>query len=268
LPAIPALSGVAWADPGPRATDPGAYISFTGGAFSLVGAPVVVSPDDHPGVVRVAGDLRDDIERVTGVRPGDAMAREAVLVGTIGRSPLVDGLIASGKLDVTGVRGRWETSLQTVVERPMPGVDRAFVVAGSDPRGTIFGAYDVSYGIGVSPWYWWDDVRPVRRDALYVLPGRYTQGTPAVKYRGIFINDENPALGTWAPAYFGQGKAPRFPGGFNADFYAKVFEVLLRLKANYLWPAVWGRAFAEDDPENHQRAAGTELSWAHLMRRP
>ncbi|MFI6487677.1 glycosyl hydrolase 115 family protein [Streptomyces sp. NPDC050564] len=255
LAALPALSGVAWADPGPRATDPGAYICFTGGAFSLVGAPVVVSPDDHPGVVRVAGDLRDDIERVTGARPGNAMAREVVLVGTIGRSPLIDGLIASGKLDVTGVRGRWETSLQTVVERPMPGVDRAFVVAGSDPRGTIFGAYDVSYGIGVSPWYWWDDVRPTRRDALYVLPGRHTQGTPAVKYRGIFINDENPALGTWAPAYFGPGKAPGFPGGFNADFYAKVFEVLLRLKANYLWPAVWGRAFAEDDPKNHQRAA-------------
>ncbi|NGO10001.1 glycosyl hydrolase [Streptomyces sp. HC44] len=260
------MSGVAWADSASgqgagsrpdaalRPTDPGAYISFTGGAFSLVGAPVVVSTDDHPGVVRVAGDLRDDIERVTGVRPGTSVAREVVLVGTIGRSPLIDGLVKSGKLDVTGVVGKWETSLQTVVERPMPGVERAFVVAGSDPRGTMFGAYDVSYGIGVSPWYWWDDVRPVRRDEVYVLPGRYTQGTPAVKYRGVFINDENPALGTWAPAYFGPGKAPGHPGGFTADFFAKVFEVLLRLKANYLWPAVWGRAFAEDDPENHARA--------------
>ncbi|TPQ19746.1 glycosyl hydrolase 115 family protein [Streptomyces sporangiiformans] len=272
---VPALSGVAWAkgDGGtggsaergaevgaPRPTDPGAYISFVprAGAFPLVGGgravPVLVSGEDHPGVVRVAKDLREDIERVTGVRPGDSAAREVVLVGTIGRSPLVDGLIAAGKLDVTGVRGRWETSLQAVVERPMPGVERAFVVAGSDPRGTIFGAYDVSYGIGVSPWYWWDDVRPVRRDEVYALPGRHTQGTPAVKYRGVFINDENPALGTWAPAYFGPGKAPGHAGGFNADFYAKVFEGLLRLKANYLWPAVWGRAFAEDDPENHARA--------------
>ncbi|WP_327728179.1 glycosyl hydrolase 115 family protein [Streptomyces sp. NBC_00487] len=239
-----------------RITDSGAYLSFSpvAGAFSLVGAPVVVSPEDHPGVVRVAGDLRDDIERVTGVRPGSAMASEVVLVGTIGRSPLIDGLIAAGKLDVGGVRGRWETSLQTVVERPMPGVERAFVVAGSDPRGTIFGAYDVSYGLGVSPWYWWDDVPPVHRDAVYVRPGRFSQGTPAVKYRGIFINDENPALGTWAPAYFGPGKAPGHPGGFNADFWAKVFEALLRLKGNYVWPAVWGRAFAEDDPENHARA--------------
>ncbi|MFB9510016.1 glycosyl hydrolase 115 family protein [Streptomyces aurantiacus] len=257
LPAVPGLSGAAWAQDAPRtAADPGAYISFSPkpGAFRLVGAPVVVGAEDHPGVVRVAGDLRDDIERVTGVRPGSTVAREVVLVGTIGRSPLIDGLVAAGKLDVRGIRGRWETSLQAVVERPMPGVERAFVIAGSDQRGTIFGAYDVSYGIGVSPWYWWDDVRPVRRSEIYVLPGRFSQGTPAVKYRGVFINDENPALGTWAPGYFGPGKAPGHPGGFTADFYAKVLEALLRLKANYLWPAVWGRAFAEDDPENHRRA--------------
>ncbi|MGW3646733.1 glycosyl hydrolase 115 family protein [Streptomyces sp. NPDC000878] len=253
--AVPVLSGVARAgEAGVRRTDAGAYISFTGGAFALVGAPVVVSAEDHSGVVRAAADLRDDIERVTGVRPAATVAREVVLVGTIGRSPLIDGLVRAGKLDVTGIAGRWETSLQTVVEHPMPGVDRAFVIAGSDPRGAIFGVYDVSYGIGVSPWYWWDDVPPVHRDAVYVLPGRHTQGTPAVKYRGIFINDENPALGTWAPRFFGPGKAPGHPGGFNAAFFERVFEVLLRLKANYLWPAVWGRAFAEDDPENHARA--------------
>jgi hypothetical protein len=87
-----------------------------------------------------------------------------------------------------------------------------------------------------------------------VRPGRFSQGTPAVKFRGFFINDENPALGRWAPRYFGPGKAPGFPNGFNSAFYAKVFETMLRLKANYLWPAVWGRAFAEDDPRNHQTA--------------
>ncbi|MER6976534.1 glycosyl hydrolase 115 family protein [Streptomyces carpinensis] len=274
LAAVPVMSssGAVWAagnkdaeaaagaSGGLRRTDPGAYVSFSAtspapGAFSLIGAPVLVSTDDHPGVVRVAADLRSDIARVTGVRPGSTIARFAVLVGTIGRSPLVDGLVKSGKLDVTGVRDRWETSLQTVVDHPMPGVERALVIAGSDPRGTIFGAYDVSYGIGVSPWYWWDDVPPVRRNRVWILPGRYTQGTPTVRYRGVFINDENPALGTWAPEYFGPGKAEGYPGGFNADFYAKVFELLLRLKGNYLWPAVWGRAFAEDDPENHKRAA-------------
>ncbi|WP_225849980.1 glycosyl hydrolase 115 family protein [Streptomyces sp. HPF1205] len=249
----------------PRPTDPGAYIATEPGPgrFPLVAggkaAPLVVSGSDWDGVVRVAGDLRDDIERVTGLRPDLSVdtvprAREIVLIGTLGRSPLVDGLVAAGKLDVSGIAGRWETSLEQVVEHPLPGVDRAFVVAGSDQRGTIFGAYDVSRGIGVSPWYWWDDVPARRHDALYVLPGRHTQGTPAVKYRGVFINDENPALGTWAPAYFGQGLAPGHPDGFNHAFYEKVFELLLRLKANYLWPAVWGRAFAEDDPVNHATA--------------
>ncbi|WP_405014212.1 glycosyl hydrolase 115 family protein [Kitasatospora sp. NBC_01539] len=248
-----------------RPTDPGNWISFTPrpGALALVengrAAPIVVSGADHPGVVRAVGDLQADVERVTGVRPAvvrDTVprGRTAVIVGTIGRSPLIDALIAAGRLDVTGITGRWETSLQTVVERPLPGVDRALVIVGSDQRGTIYGAYDASRGMGVSPWYWWDDVRPRRREAVYALPGRHSQGTPAVKYRGIFINDENPALGTWAPAFFGPGKAPGFPGGFNADFYARVFEAMLRLRANYLWPAVWGRAFAEDDPLNHATA--------------
>jgi Glycosyl hydrolase family 115/Gylcosyl hydrolase family 115 C-terminal domain len=177
-----------------------------------------------------------------------------VLIGTIGHSPLIDRLVRSGKLDVDGIAGKWETSLQQVVANPLPGIPMALVIAGSDQRGTIFGVYDVSRTIGVSPWYWWDDV-PARRAAeLHVLPGRHTQGTPAVKYRGFFINDENPALGTWAPEFFGPGKAPGHPGGFNSAFYARVFETMLRLKANYLWPAVWGRAFAEDDPANHATA--------------
>ncbi|WP_442809441.1 glycosyl hydrolase 115 family protein [Streptomyces sp. NBC_01335] len=248
-----------------RATDSGAYLSFTpvSGGFTLVksgrAVPLVVSGADHAGVIRAVGDLQSDIERVTGVRPAvvrkaGAGQREIAIVGTIGRSPLIDALVDAGKLDVSGIAGRWETSLQTVVERPMPGVDRAFVIAGSDQRGTIFGAYDVSRGIGVSPWYWWDDVVPEHRDQIHVRPGRHTQGTPSVKYRGIFINDENPSLGTWAPKFFGPGKAAGFEGGLNADFYARIFEVLLRLKANYLWPAVWGRAFAEDDPLNHATA--------------
>ncbi|MEU1126604.1 glycosyl hydrolase 115 family protein [Streptomyces sp. NPDC005899] len=276
-PAVQAAAAQAGSGPaGGRPTDPGAYITFTPrpGAFPLVragrAAPVVVSDDDHAGVVRVAGDLQADIERVTGVRPALSRTtaprgREVILVGTIGRSPLIDALVAAGKLDVSSVAGKWETSLQTVVERPMPGVGRAFVIAGSDQRGTVFAAYDVSRGIGVSPWYWWDDVVPVHRDALYALPGRHTQGTPAVKYRGFFVNDENPALGTWAPAFFGPGKAPGYEGGFNAAFYARVFEVMLRLKANYLWPAVWGRAFAEDDPENHAtaKAYGVVMGTSH-----
>ncbi|MFE5209169.1 glycosyl hydrolase 115 family protein [Streptomyces sp. NPDC056600] len=258
---------------GPRRTDSGAYITFQpeAGAFPLVrkghAAPVIVDADDFAGVVRVAADLRADVERVSGVKPAShaGSAREVVIVGTLGRSELVDKLVASGKLDVSRIRGKWETSQQTVVERPMPGVDRALVIVGSDQRGAIFGAYDVSRGIGVSPWYWWDDVVPVQRREIYVKAGSWTQGTPKVKFRGVFINDENPNLGTWAPQFFGPGKAPGFDGGFNAAFWEKVFEVLLRLKGNYLWPAVWGRAFAEDDPENHARATayGVVMGTSH-----
>ncbi len=240
----------------------GASVSNEGGSksFPLVSkgkaTTVVVSSADHPGVVRVAGDLRADIERVTGIKPALALDvipddREVVLIGSLGRSPLVDDLVATGRLDATGIAGRWETSL---TESVSTGSARALVITGSDPRGTIFGAYDLSRQIGVSPWHWWDDVPVGHRDELHVSSGRHSLGTPFVKYRGIFINDENPALGTWAPRYFGPGHAPGHPWGFNHGFWEKVFETVLRLRGNYVWPAVWGRAFAEDDPLNHATA--------------
>ncbi|TDC20938.1 glycosyl hydrolase [Streptomyces sp. 8K308] len=222
--------------------------------------PILVSSADHPGVLRAVRDLATDVERVTGRAPDISHDRapighdELVIVGTIGRSPLIDQLVAAGKVDVTGIAGKWETTREQLVHNPLPGVRRAFVIAGSDQRGTIYGVYETSRQLGVSPWHWWDDVPVPRHERVYLLPGRFTQGTPAVKYRGFFINDENPALGTWAPAFFGPGHAPDFPAGFNSAFYARVFEVMLRLRANYLWPAVWGRAFAEDDPANHATA--------------
>ncbi len=242
------------------------YISprYRPGLFPLAAAgraaPIVVSSTDYPGVLRVAGDLSGDVKSVTGVAPAvvhdtvPAARGGVVILGTIGRSPLVDAMIANGKLDVASIRGKWETSIEQVVSNPLPGVRRAFVIVGSDQRGSIYGAYDVSRRIGVSPWTWWDDVTPTHRDGLYVLPGRHTQGTPAVKYRGFFINDENPATGEWAPDKFGPGLAPGYPGGLNHKYYAKVFDVALRLKANYIWPAVWGRAFEEDDPQNQATA--------------
>ncbi|XVV06438.1 glycosyl hydrolase 115 family protein [Actinosynnema sp. CA-248983] len=257
VPAVPTAA----AEPVAQSRVEGYVVDVGGpGRFPLASkgkaAPLVVSPEDFPGVVRVVGDLRDDVERVTGVKPvvRNDVVDGAVIVGTVGRSPLVDDLVRRGKLDVSGLRGKWETSVQQVVPNPLPGVRRALVIAGSDQRGTIYGAYDVSREIGVSPWYFWDDVQPRKRTELHVLPGRHSQGTPAVKYRGFFINDENPQLGRWAPKFFGNGSAPGFPNGFNRHFYAKVFETMLRLKANYLWPAVWGRAFAEDDPLNHRTA--------------
>ena len=201
---------------------------------------------EWPGAIRAAHDLKADFGRVTGVEStvqvgGEPTARPLVLIGTLGRSATIDRLVAQGRIDGRALEGKWETFVTQVVSNPLPGVDRALVIAGSDKRGTIYGIYDISAQIGVSPWYWWADVAVPRQSSLYVLPGRHTQGTPAIKYRGIFINDEAPALSGWTRAYH---------GGFNSKLYTKVFELILRLKGNFLWPAMWGSAFNMDDPQN------------------
>jgi len=238
------------------AIDPDSYVASrkSKGSFALSAggrsAPLLTSPTDFPGVVRAVRNLQADIRQVTGAEPAlmtgnPASARELVLIGTLGRSPLIDQLVKARKLDVSGIAGKWETSLTQVVDKPMPGVDQALVIVGSDKRGTIYGIYDLSAQIGVSPWNWWADVPAVPQSSLYVLPGRHSQGTPAVKYRGIFINDEAPALSGWSKEKF---------GGFNHKFYEHVFELILRLKGNYLWPAMWGNAFYDDDAMNPKLA--------------
>jgi Glycosyl hydrolase family 115/Gylcosyl hydrolase family 115 C-terminal domain len=234
----------------------GRYVttSAAGGDFVLAAnghaARLMVSDNDWPGVLRAVGDLSGDVGRVTGhnapvVENGVPAGDEVVLIGTIGRSRLIDALVSNHKLDVSGIAGKWESAVTTVVEHPMKGVRRALVIAGADKRGTIYGIYDLSEQIGVSPWYWWADVRVPHADALFVEPGRYVQPVPAVKYRGIFFNDEAPALSGWTKERF---------GGMNQEFYTKVFELLLRLKANFLWPAMWNNAFATDDPLNPKLA--------------
>lgn len=224
------------------------------GAFTLSAsgrsAPVLVSANDYPAVTRVAKDLQADVYSVSLAKPPliqnkPPESKEFVLLGTLGKNPLIDELVRSGKIDVKGIEGKWETSLTEVVEKPFPGVDRVLVIAGSDKRGTVFGVYDLSEKIGVSPWYWWADVPVKRQRNLYVRNGRYTLGEPAVKYRGIFINDEAPALSGWAKEKF---------GGFNHAFYEKVFELILRMKGNFLWPAMWGSAFYDDDSLNPKLA--------------
>jgi hypothetical protein len=238
------------------AAEAASYVADSDGAdrFALVrgGAPApwFVSAEDFPGVQRVARHLQDDVELVAGAAPRLAIGEEPtgaeiVLAGTLGHSPLIDGLVASGKLDSAELAGRWETFVIQVVDDPLPGVDRALVIAGSDKRGTIFGMFDLSAEIGVSPWHWWADVPVQRRSDVFILPGRHTRGEPKVKYRGIFINDEAPALAGWMGEKF---------GGCNSKFYAHVFELILRLKGNYLWPAMWGRAIYDDDPESPRLA--------------
>ncbi|MGI4751515.1 MAG: glycosyl hydrolase 115 family protein [Janthinobacterium lividum] len=231
------------------------YISAkkTNGSFALSAAgksaTISVSATDFPGVIRAAKDLQKDVAAVTDVQPDfstqKTAVKEVVLIGTLGKNPMIDRLVQQKKLNVSGIAGKWETFLIQVVEKPMPGVERALVIAGSDKRGTIFGIYDVSGQIGVSPWYYWADVPVKKQKDLYVISGRHTQGTPVVKYRGIFINDEAPAFSGWTKAKF---------GGVNHKMYATMFELILRLKGNYLWPAMWGNAFNDDDSLNRKTA--------------
>jgi hypothetical protein len=238
---------------------PGSFVLVQGGAA----ASIWVDQADWPGVILAARDLQADIARVTAVTPaiGHEAARpgaRVVIIGTLGRSALIDRLAREGRIDVSRMRGRWESFLLQTLRDPLPGVSSALVIAGSDKRGTIYGIYDLSEQIGVSPWYWWADVTPDRKAALYVRPGTYQQGEPSVKYRGIFLNDEKPNLDLWVRAKFGEQPTPGGGQGtiasFNHLFYARLFELLLRLKANYLWPAMWNNAFAEDDPDNPRLA--------------
>jgi hypothetical protein len=206
-----------------------------------------IDTNEFPAVLRAAGDLRADIEKVSGVAPqlrSDSRAVQggvALVVGTLGRSALIDDLLQRRKLDVSDIEGKWEAFVIQSVAKPWPGVEQAVVVAGSDRRGTIYGLYEVSQQIGVSPWYWWADVPTTKRDALFVRAGRYANPGPTVQYRGIFLNDEAPALQNWAQEKF---------GGLDHRFYSHVFELMLRLRANYLWPAMWGNSLFDDDPRS------------------
>ncbi|PTY07419.1 glycosyl hydrolase [Opitutaceae bacterium EW11] len=254
-----------------RAAGEATYVSFApvDGGIALVAdgrlAPLWVDAADFPGVIRAVGDLQSDVERVTGKRlrvvhrqpPG---APEIVIVGTLEKSPLLAQLVQAGKLDVSAIRGKWESWVSEVVSAPFPGIDRALVIAGSDKRGAIYGVYSLSEQIGVSPWYWWADSVPTHRDALFVQPGRRVQGEPSVKYRGIFLNDEAPDLTRWVAAKYGavtpemNPHAPPGVANYGREFYRRIFEVILRLRGNYLWPAMWNNAFNEDDPENARLA--------------
>jgi hypothetical protein len=209
-----------------------------------------VSSRDYPGVIRALNDLKTDIYKVTETEPAVAFEKipsekEVVIVGTIGKSPIIDRLVQNRKLDVKDIAGKWETFIIQTIEKPLTGIDKALVIAGSDKRGTIYGIYDVSEQIGVSPWYWWADVPVQKQKSLFILNGKYSPGRPAVKYRGIFINNEAPAFSGWAKEKF---------GGANSKVYTKIFELILRLKGNYLWPAMWNNAFNDDDSLNRPSA--------------
>lgn len=215
---------------------------YRSGDFKLVygsrAADILVSPDDFKVVSIAANDLAADVERVTGRRPivrteTSGLSDHALIAGTLAQSPLIDKLVHDGKLDVSGLRGAWESFLIATVADPLPGVSVGLVIVGSDRRGTAYGIFELSQAIGVSPWHWWADVVPERKGALIVKAGTRRAGPPSVQYRGIFLNDEDWGLQPWAAKTY----EPEY-GDIGPKTYARIFELLLRLKANTLWPAM------------------------------
>ena len=221
--------------------------------FNLVseGIPLslLVSESDNPAVLHAARNLQEDFLRVTGVKPAmgsKADATAAVIIGTLD-SPLIKEIAGRGKIDAGQLAGCTEKYLISTVSDPLDGIKEALVITGSDRRGVVYGIYEISEQIGVSPWYDWADVPVARQENLSIARGTYTAGEPAVRYRGIFLNDEAPCLTGWVKHTYGTEYG-------DHNFYERVFELILRLRGNFLWPAMWSWAFYADDPENSRVA--------------
>lgn len=196
---------------------------------------ICVDKNDAKVVAIAAGMLADDIYKVSGqqILVTGAVKQNAVIAGTIGTSRLIDQLIADKKIDVSALIGKWESYFIQVVQNPEKGIDKALVVVGSDRRATAFGLLEISRMIGVSPWEWWADVSPHKKEEVLISLDEKVYGSPSVKYRGIFLNDEDWGLQTWAALTF----EPEI-GDMGPKTYAKVFQLLLRLRANTIWPAM------------------------------
>lgn len=223
--------------------------------FSLVGkkdkACVYYDAQDFEVVKTTAGLFANDVKEVSGQILGVATTKEApqkncIIIGTLGHNEWIDQMIAKKKLDVETLKNRWESYLVQLVRNPLPGVDKALVIVGSDRRGAAYGLLSVSRTIGVSPWYWWADAPIVKKDQLHLKVDKYISKEPTVKYRGIFINDEDWGLYRWSKRNF-----EKEVGNFGPRTYAKVCELLLRLQANYLCPAMHDASMAfHRIPEN------------------
>jgi hypothetical protein len=221
-------------------------------ALAEAGRPlgVFVSDADYPAALRAARLLAADLSALAGSEAELSLGRRpsgrrAVVAGTLGRGGPVDALADAGLIPAAAIRGGRERYLRRVVRGSLPGplagLEEALVVAGCDRRGTVYGLLDLSAELGVSPWSWWADVPIPARPDLVLEDPDFESAEPAVRWRGIFLNDEEPCLGRWARESF---------GGLNAAFYERVFELILRLGGNFLWPAMWSKSFFEDDPAN------------------
>lgn len=245
-----------WGANTPRSDMPNIYEQPINGAFPLDKATVYTDDKDFNVVGIAAKMLADDVKRVTGNEINIFAASKfdktangpKVVAGTVGHSRLIDRLVQDKLINVDDIKGKWESFVITTVDTSYGPL---MVIAGSDRRGTAFGLTSLSRAIGVSPWYWWADVSPRHRDSLYVEPGRFTQGEPSVQYRGIFINDER--FGGWAK--WVENTFDKESGQVGPKVYEKVFELLLRLKGNYLWPAMHNGSKAFNaNPENARLA--------------
>ena len=222
------------------------FVTFEGGNMPIVqdGNPVdiLVDGNDFDGVRMAAESLQDDILAVCGTKPNLVTNADApcIIIGSM-QSGIIQQMVQMGKIKKSHLVGKTEKYLLQIVRNPIPGIRKALVIAGSDKRGTIYGIYELSRQMGVSPWYWWMDVPVAKHQNIYIKKGIYTDGEPKVRWRGIFINDEHPSFYQWSKGMF---------GGQNSKCYRHIFELLLRLKANYMWPAMWANAFYDDDPEN------------------
>jgi hypothetical protein len=258
-------SGLASASLSPGAEIHESWVHFDerAGDFALArdgrAADIIYADRDARVVAIAARDLANDIVRVTGTEPrlralgSDAAtsAGAAILIGTLGANPIIEGLVRAGKLPLGDLQGSWESFVITVVNDPAPGIRRALIIVGSDRRGTAYGVYELSQAMGISPWHWWADVPPrAQSQTLFVAADMRRFGPPAVKYRGIFINDEDWGLRPWAAKTFDSAT-----GNIGPKTYGKIFELLLRLKANTLWPAMHpGTTPFNAIPENRQLA--------------
>ena len=231
------------------------FVSFQQGDLLINGndkVEIYMDANDCRGVSYAANALVKDISKVSGSQATITSNRKAtILVGTIGHSAAIDQLIKQKRINGNLLKGKREKFIITVV-------DNQLVIAGSDRRGTIYGIYELSQQMGVSPWYDWADVPVEHHDSIFVNRGTYSDGEPAVRYRGIFLNDEAPCLTSWVKNTYGTEYG-------DHRFYQRVFELVLRLRGNMMWPAMWGWAFYADDAENEKTAdeMGVVMSTSH-----
>lgn len=211
--------------------------------------PIYVDSTETALILKSAELLQSDIALVTGIKPPiihsiDKNYQQLICIGTA-KSQLINKLVQQKKISLKQIENKWEAFTIKNISKPFSNANNILLITGSDRRGVAYGVFEFSKQLGVSPWYWWADVPAKKKNSIYVPLSLQITDYPKVKYRGIFINDEAPALSNWSREKF---------GGFNHRFYEKVFELMLRLKANYIWPAMWGNAFYDDDSLNIRQA--------------